>query len=277
MSLNLSAARPIRAVSGKPLSGAQSRGSLWKQGFVFFVGLCIQFNILVGGGGEGASATGGYGYRIIDFVALGAACLAAIHALAPHRILPTAVYGLVIGVVFVAPAFSTDPRTVILTYHYILYSFAALYVVVAIDDVPTLEFFCWGLIAGLLATIPIFVIQDSVYASKLIEWGLTPGYSSVLSGIGWESGRFWAFPATRTKRVTSPRFPPPPEPISQSFAADSFGGTRVRRLNDHILLYVEPRRSARRRRHSCHSVSDNAGSGHDFTAGNHRGQSCFCW
>ena len=190
MNLNLSAARPIRAVSGEPLSGAQSRGSLWKQGFVFLVGLCIQFNILVGGGGEGASATGGYGYRIIDFVALGAACLVAIHALAPHRILPIAVYGLIIGVVFVAPALSTDPRTVILTYHYILYSFATLYVVVAIDDVPTLEFFCWGLIAGLLATIPIFVIQDSVYASKLIEWGLTPGYSSVLTGIGWESSRY---------------------------------------------------------------------------------------
>ena len=29
-----------------------------------------------------------------------------------------------------------------------------------------------------------------MYASKLIEWGLTPGYSSVLTGIGWESSRY---------------------------------------------------------------------------------------
>jgi hypothetical protein len=33
------------------------------------------------------------------------------------------------------------------------------------------------LIIGLLATIPIFVIQDSQYSSKLIEWGLTAPYA----------------------------------------------------------------------------------------------------
>ena len=190
MSLDLPAARAIRAATAARFSVVQRRSSAWKRGLGLFVGLCLEFNILVGGGGEGASATGGYGYRLIDFVALGAACLLAIHALAPRRILPLAVYGLVAAVMFATPALSTDPRTAILAYHYMLYSLAALYVAIVIDDVAALEWFCWGLIVGLLAILPIFFIQDSVYASKLVEWGLAPGYASAMGGIGWEAFRY---------------------------------------------------------------------------------------
>jgi len=155
--------------------------SLLRLVVAFLFGFCVQFNILLGGGGEGASATGGYGYRLSDFVCLGATGLLGFYSLAPRRILPLILYGLIIGALFVAPSLSPDPRTAILAYHYILYSFAALYIVVILDDNRILETFCWGLIIGLLATVPIFVIQDSAYSSKLIEWGFAPGYAQVLA------------------------------------------------------------------------------------------------
>jgi hypothetical protein len=160
------------------------RAFLLRPVVAFSFGFCVQFNILLGGGGEGASATGGYGYRLSDFVCLGATGLLGFYSLAPRRILPLILYGLIVGALFVAPALSPDPRTAILAYHYILYSFAALYIVVILDDNRILETLCWGLIIGLLATVPIFVLQDSAYSSKLIEWGFAPGYAQVLASNG---------------------------------------------------------------------------------------------
>jgi hypothetical protein len=154
----------------------------WKQCLGFFFGFCVQFDMFIGGGGERASATGGYGYRLIDFAALGAICILAFYSLSPRRLMSVVLYGLAVGALFATGALSIDPRTAILAYHYVLYSFAALYLVVILDDVSVLEWFCWGLIVGLLATIPIFLAQDSGYSAKLVEWGLSPGYAPFIGG-----------------------------------------------------------------------------------------------
>ena len=78
---------------------------------------------------------------------------------------------------FAAPALSSDPRTAILTYHYILYAFATLYIAILVHDETVLERFCSGLVVGLGATIPIFVFQAADYSQTLIAWGLMPGYA----------------------------------------------------------------------------------------------------
>jgi disulfide bond formation protein DsbB len=190
LSLDLSAAKAIQRASTEQISVAQRRSSLWKLSLAFFFGFCIQFNILIGGSGERALTTGGYGYRLIDFVALGAVGLLGIYSFTSRRILSLAVYGLIVGVLFAASALSSDPRTAILSYHYVLYSLAALYVVVVLDDVACLERFCWGLIIGLLATIPIFVMQDSAYSSMLTDWGLAPGYTQVFIDVQGDYARY---------------------------------------------------------------------------------------
>jgi hypothetical protein len=181
MKFNSAVGNAFRKAPAERFSVTRYWTSLLRLDSAFFVGFCIQFNILLGGGGERASATGGYGYRLMDFVCLGVAGLLGFYSLAPRRILPLILYGLIIGALFVSPSLSPDPRTAILAYHYILYSFSALYIVVILDDNRALESFCWGLIIGLLATVPIFVLQDSAYSSKLIEWGLTPGYTQVFA------------------------------------------------------------------------------------------------
>jgi O-antigen ligase len=206
--LSITARRSEEApsISGQG-SPVLERVPLRRRGLAFLFGFCIQFDVFIGGSGQGASATGGYGYHLIDFVALGTTCLLGIHALVPvrdermnsfipYRILPIALYGLIVVSLFVLPAQSVDPRTAILAYHYMLYSLAALYLAVIVNDVGALEQFCWGLIIGLLATVPIFIAQDSVYASKLIEWGLTPGFAQEfgdIRGLPRYSG-LWAHP-----------------------------------------------------------------------------------
>jgi hypothetical protein len=171
-----------RTYSFKALAAEEGHTRRWKQGLGFFFGFCIQFDMLIGGGGEGASATGGYGYRLIDFAALGAVCFLAFYSLSPRRLLSVILYGVAVGALFLPGALSIDPRTAILAYHYILYCLAALYLVVVLDDVLVLEWFCWGLIVGLLATIPVFLAQDSGYSAKLVEWGLSPGYAPFIGG-----------------------------------------------------------------------------------------------
>jgi hypothetical protein len=154
--------------------------------------------MLVGGGAEGASATGGFGYRLIDFTALGLAFILGIHSIAPHRILPLALYGLTVGALFL-PALATvdDPRTILLIYHYILYSFAALYVAVLLSDTSALNRFCWGLTIGLLASVPIFVLQNWGWSRTLLDWGLMPGYTNVFGAVARDIPRYsglWAHP-----------------------------------------------------------------------------------
>src|SRR5690349_4887316 len=152
-----------------------TRTPLWQRFFVCLVGFSIQFNALIGGGG-GASATGGYGYRLTDFVAVCALGLFVIFSIAPHRIFPIGIFGLIVAAAFLYPIISLDSRTNILALHYVLYSFAALYLAVILSKPSAIEWFCGGLIGGLLATVPIFVLQDLNYTQTLIVWGLTPGY-----------------------------------------------------------------------------------------------------
>ena len=157
-------------------SVSRTRTPLWQLFFAFLVGFSIQFNALIGGEGGGASATGGYGYRLTDFVAVCAFGLLVLFSIAPHRVIPIGIFGLMVAAGFLYPIISLDPRTSILAMHYALYSFAALYVVIILSKPSAIEWFCGGLIAGVLATVPIFVLQDLNYTQTLITWGLTPGY-----------------------------------------------------------------------------------------------------
>lgn len=144
---------------------------------VFLFGFCIEFNMVTGIGGGQAAAVGNYGYRLIDFASFGALGLIAFHSLLPGRILSLGFYALMVGVMFFPQVLSFDQQTAVLSYRYILYSFAALYLVVVINEGGALDWFCWGLIIGLLATLAVFAVQDSVYYSKLSDWGLMPRYA----------------------------------------------------------------------------------------------------
>ena len=84
MNLRLPSVRTERAPAlliGRP------RVALWRQALSFAFGFSIQFDVLIGGGGQGASATGGYGYRLIDFLSVVAVGLLTIHCFNPKRIL----------------------------------------------------------------------------------------------------------------------------------------------------------------------------------------------
>ncbi len=136
--------------------------SLWSRCFVFLVGFAIQFNALIGGGGDpGTGAIGGYGYRLTDFIAVGTLALLGLFSIAPHRILSFGVFGLLVAVLFAFPMFSSDQRTANLARHYVLYSFATLYVVLILRDLSAIDWFCSGLITGVLATVPVFVVAGS--------------------------------------------------------------------------------------------------------------------
>jgi hypothetical protein len=194
VSTNLLGTRAVAQFPMRPFSSVR-RG--WHRGLAFFVGFSMQFDILIGGGGEGASATGGFGYRLIDFVALGTVALLAVHAFAPRRILSVGVYTVVVLALFAMPTMGADSRTSILSYHYMLYSLSALYVVAILNQAPVLDRFCWGLTIGLVATVPVFIIQDSSYAPQLLELGLTPGYTPEFAGIVRDTPRFaglWGHP-----------------------------------------------------------------------------------
>ena len=103
----------------------------------------------------------------------------------------------------------------------ILDSFATFTLLLGFDDVPNAPRLFWvGLDSGLLATIRASSSRTSVYVLKLIEWSKVGTFLG--PNLQGRSPPLGDFPAIRTKRVTSPCFPPPPEPISQSFAADLF-------------------------------------------------------
>ena len=190
MSSNFSSAKAI-PIPEKVDFVAQRSAPLWQCGLVFAFGFALEFNPTIGLGGQAAASGNLFGFRVIDVISFGAVCLLGIYSLVPKRILPLAFYALIIGILFAAPILSTDPQTSILAYRYMLYSLAALYVLVVVDEVAALEWFCWGLIIGLIATVPIFIVQDSVYASKLVEWGLTPPYANVaFTGSGGDFLRY---------------------------------------------------------------------------------------
>jgi hypothetical protein len=165
--------------AGEPLAVRQPHTSRWVLIFVFFAGWSIQFNLLIGGGGD-ATATGGIGFRLTDFLMVGAVGLLALKALAPRHIPSILLFSLLAGVVALLrtldPLFWIDARTQILFLHYIAYSFAGLYLATIIRTPAAIDKFCWGLIVGMLMTVPIFVLQDLGYNSTLVELGLVPSY-----------------------------------------------------------------------------------------------------
>src|ERR1700733_1973915 len=81
------------------LAAAHGRTPLSLQGLAFVFGFFLEFNIFVGGGGDGAAATGGYGYRMSDILCVIAVALLMIQALSPRRLIPLAIFSLVIAVV----------------------------------------------------------------------------------------------------------------------------------------------------------------------------------
>jgi hypothetical protein len=169
----------------KSLGGANGRReSHLTRGLAFFFGFCIEFNILVGGNGEGAAATGGYGYRISDFLCLVAIVLLGLRALLTSRLVPLTVFAAAMVVLsavrVLEPTFADDPRTVILALHYLAYSFAGLYLAMLLYDEAARYAYCWGLVLGLLATVPIFVMQDLGQEDLLVRFGLLPGFYHVL-------------------------------------------------------------------------------------------------
>jgi O-Antigen ligase len=177
---------PAKAVSLQAIKAPSSNrisATLWQQFFVFLVGFSIQFNVLIGGSGGGALETGTFGYRFSDYIALGAFGLLCLYALAPQRLLPLGVFGLFVAALFFFAMLSPDPRTSILAKHYILYSLAGIYVAMIVNDQAALSRFCWGLILGGLATVPIFSLESAGYSSALIDWGLVPGYSHIFAGL----------------------------------------------------------------------------------------------
>jgi hypothetical protein len=154
------------------------------EALAFLVGFSIQFNVLMGGGGEGATAVGGGGFRLTDFLSAGAIALLCIYAFRPHRIMAVAIFAFGIGTLallrILDPLFWTDPRTEILCLHYFGYSLAGLYFALILRSRATIDRFCWGLIIGMLLTVPIFIMQGLGYASTLVEYGLVPEYSQLL-------------------------------------------------------------------------------------------------
>ena len=178
----------------------QVRASLWKQRFAFLVGACLQCNLLIGGNGEGLAATGGYGFRVSDFLLLAAIGFLLIYALPPRRVLILSVFSAIVGMMAVLrieePTFWYDPRTATLAMHYLAYSFSGLYIAIICSEEFVVRGFCWGLTAGLAATVPIFVLQDLGYSTSLVALGLVPGWNydvNLGSGVARYSG-LWGHP-----------------------------------------------------------------------------------
>jgi hypothetical protein len=168
---------------GRP-TGAPRQVSTWRLALAFVCGFLIQFDVLIGGNGEGVIATGGFGYRATDLLCVVLVALLGIAALAPRRLVPLSIYAALIGAMALLrvldTTFGNDSRTVILALHYLGYSFAGLYVASLLVQESTREKFCWGSILGLLSTVPIFFLQAQGLSTELAKLGLVPGYYSVL-------------------------------------------------------------------------------------------------
>jgi O-Antigen ligase len=176
--------RTVRAPAAKrfwqPLTGAPG----WQRVLAFLFGFFVQCNMLVGGNGEGAVAAGGFGFRVFDCLSVAAVALLLIHVLQPHRLIALVAFTAIIGTLTLLrleePTFWYDPRTVTLGLHYLAYCFAGLYLAIICSEEANVTALSWGLILGLLATTPIFVLQGMGYSADLVRLGLVPGYYDVL-------------------------------------------------------------------------------------------------
>jgi O-antigen ligase len=172
-----------------------------KHWVAFAFGFFLQLDLLVGGGGEGAAATGGFGFRILDLLSVGAVGLLAIHAMPARRMTSLAVFILIVATMafirILEPTFLEDPRTVVLGLHYLFFLFAGLYLAIILCEQRTVDRFCWGLVLGLVATLPIFVIMDAGYGALLVRVGLVPGYHQAIGATVGAYGRYsgmWGHP-----------------------------------------------------------------------------------
>jgi hypothetical protein len=184
-----------------PAAGPTNRASIWAYGVPFAFGFFGQFNILVGGTGAGVAESGGYGYRISDLLCVVALVFLAARALNPRCFISLVIFTLALAAVsfvrILEPTIQNDPRTAILAAHYLLYGFGALYLAAILDQQYSRNGFCWGMIFGLICTIPIFVLEAAGYTSNLVSFGLVPGYYSEYSLNIGDTARYaglWSHP-----------------------------------------------------------------------------------
>jgi len=180
--------RPLKQPTKRlPLTRSSISGS--QKFLLFLLGFSIEFNILIGGGGDVSLGTSGY--RITDFLAIATACLLGFRVLIRRaNVLVLGLFGLLLAIIvsfrFFDPSFWGESHTQIIVGRYLVYGFAGLYVALLLDNTRAADLFCWGLITGLLATASIFIIQGAGLSSELAALGIksTGIEDFVLSDVG---------------------------------------------------------------------------------------------
>lgn len=166
--------------------------------YAFAASFFIEFNILIGGQTDAASAVGGYGYRISDVVCVVGVLLLATLAYNSARILSTYVFVIGVFLIFAPVIFFQYGFSVTVGLRYIFYAISALFLASAISAEENMTWFCYGLIAGLAASVGIFVLQDAeISRSTLLSWGLVAGYADQYGGYLRDTPRYsglWGHP-----------------------------------------------------------------------------------
>lgn len=164
----------------------------------FAAGLFVQFNILVGGQTAGAASAGGYGYRASDFICVVCVLLLLSIAYNSSRIFSAYVYAIGVVVLFAPVVLLRNDYTVTIGIRYILYSLSGLYLAAILTEQRTMAWFCSGMIAGLVAAIGVFVLQNaSISRATLLSWGLIAGYAADYGGYIRDTPRYsglWGHP-----------------------------------------------------------------------------------
>lgn len=166
--------------------------------FAFAASFFIEFDILIGGQTVGASAVGGYGYRISDAVCVVGILLLVTIAYNSARIVSLYIFAIVIVMIFAPVLLFQEGFGVTVGTRYILYSLSGLFLVSVISAEEGMTWFCYGMIAGVAASAGIFVLQDSeISRSILLSWGLVAGYADQYGGYLRETPRYsglWGHP-----------------------------------------------------------------------------------
>src|SRR5580698_1275505 len=122
----------------------------------FAAGVVVEFNILIGGQTEGAAAAGGYGYRASDFVCVICILLLISLTYSSNRIFSAYVYAICVVLLFAPVALLRTDYTITIGIRYILYSFSGLYLASILTEQRTMSWFCYGIVAGFVASIGVF-------------------------------------------------------------------------------------------------------------------------
>jgi hypothetical protein len=164
----------------------------------FAAGVVVEFNILIGGQTEGAAAAGGYGYRASDFVCVICILLLISLTYSSNRIFSAYVYAICVVLLFAPVALLRTDYTITIGIRYILYSFSGLYLASILTEQRTMSWFCYGIVAGFVASIGVFALQDgSISRSTLLSWGLMAGYATEIGGYIRDTPRYsglWGHP-----------------------------------------------------------------------------------